>query len=135
MVEAARISRVGPRIRQSLQEAIQYAETDGAILMKGDFLWDPQRPEALLRDRSSLPASARKLRYIASEEMLLAAEKVVRESIAIEPAEAVALIAKLFGFSRLSEEMKNDILDLIALSIREGIIVQDGEWLRLANGV
>lgn len=58
----------------------------------------------------------------------------MRESIAIEPAEAVSLIAKLFGFSRLSEEMKNDILDLIALSIQEGLVLPDGEWLRIADG-
>jgi hypothetical protein len=135
LVEAAKSTRIGPRIKQCLQEAIGYAEEAGRLLVRGDFLWDPQRPHPLLRERSSLPAAARKIRYIAPGELVLAVEKVVREAIAIEPEEVVLFVARLIGFSHLSEEMKNDLLDTIVLCLREGTLVQDGEWLRPAPEV
>jgi very-short-patch-repair endonuclease/DNA polymerase III delta prime subunit len=130
MIEAAGIARVGTRIKESIKMAVDFAATNGNIAVKGDFLWDGKMVIPVLRNRIHLPAPSRKLSYIAPEEVFLALEKIVRESIAIQPEAAVPFVAKLFGFSRVTEEMRTGIMELIKASIDKQIIYQDGEWLK-----
>lgn len=61
-----------------------------------------------IRERSDLPSSSKRLQYISPEELCLAVKKVVESSIAIQPDAAVPFLAKLFGFSRVTEEMRKD---------------------------
>jgi hypothetical protein len=121
---------VGTRIKDSLQQAIKYAENNRWIKVSEDFLWHRSMQQPVLRNRNSLPAVAKKIRYIAPEEMMLAIEKVVRESIAIQPEAAVLLVARIFGFTRVTEEMKADILGMIGRSLHQQQVVQDGELLK-----
>jgi very-short-patch-repair endonuclease/DNA polymerase III delta prime subunit len=130
MIEAAGVARVGTRIKDSLQQAIKYAENNRWIKVSEDFLWHRSMQQPVLRNRNSLPAVAKKIRYIAPEEMMLAIEKVVRESIAIQPEAAVLLVARIFGFTRVTEEMKADILGMIGRSLHQQQVVQDGELLK-----
>jgi very-short-patch-repair endonuclease len=133
MVEAAKITRVGPRIRQKLQEAVAYAQKEGDIIIRGDFLWHPQMQEPPVRDRSSFPSGSKKLKFIAPEEISLAVEKVVKAAVAIQREEAVPLIARLLGFSRVTEDMKQELLQAVEQSIQEGVIMLDGDWLRMPD--
>ncbi|HEY1112990.1 MAG TPA: DUF3320 domain-containing protein [Chitinophagaceae bacterium] len=133
IVEAAGITRVGPRIREHIKLAIRFAEGSGRIRQKGEFLWHASMPEPVVRDRSELPPSSRKLRYIAPEEIQKAVEKVVRDSVAIHPEAAFPLVARLLGFSRVTEEMRNDLLEVIGQSIQSAVVVKDGELLKAAH--
>jgi very-short-patch-repair endonuclease len=133
MVEAAGVTRVGSRIRDCLLQAIKYAETNRWIKVSEDFLWHRSMDEPPLRDRSNLPATAKKIKYIAPEEMMLAVEKVVREAIAIQPEAAVPLVARIFGFTRVTEEMKAEILGMIGRSLHTQQVVQEGELLKMSN--
>ncbi|AHM62896.1 DNA/RNA helicase [Flammeovirgaceae bacterium 311] len=133
MVEAAKITRVGPRIRQSLQEAVAHAQEKGDIIARGDFLWHLQMQQPQIRDRSSFPSTSKKLKFIAPEEINLAVVKVVKDAVAIQSEEAVPLIARLFGFSRVTEDIKQELLQAIEQSLQERVIVQDGAWLRMTD--
>lgn len=133
MIEAAGVARIGSRIRDCLQQAVKYAEDNKWIKVSEDFLWHRSMQEPVLRDRSNLPAAAKKIKYIAPEEMMMAIEKVVRASVAIQPEAAISMVAKLFGFSRVTEDMKADILGMIGRSIYQKYIVQEGELLKIAN--
>ncbi len=84
-----------------------------------------------VRDRSALPTASRKLEYIAPEEMDLAVRKVVEEAIGIQPEAVVPFIARLFGFTRVTEDLKNDLLHAIDLSIVKESVIMDGEFLRV----
>ena len=130
IVEAAGITRVGPRIREHIKLAIRFAEGGGRIQQKGEFLWDVGMTLPLVRDRSALPPSSRKLKYIAPEEIEQAVVKVVQDSVAIHPEAAFPLVAKLLGFSRVTEEMRNELLGAIEGSIVKGLVQKDGELLR-----
>jgi len=130
MIEAAGVARVGTRIKESIKMAVDFAAANGNIAVKGDFLWDGKMVTPILRNRLHLPAPSRKLSYIAPEEVFLALEKIVRESIAIQPDAAIPFVAKLFGFSRVTEEMRTSLMELIKASIDQKIIYQDGEWLK-----
>jgi very-short-patch-repair endonuclease len=133
IVEAAGITRVGPRIREHIKLAIRFAEGGGRIQQKGEFLWDVGMMVPVVRERSALPPSSRKLKYIAPEEIEQAVVKVVQDSVAIHPEAAFPLVAKLLGFSRVTEDMRNELLGAIAGSVRKGLVQQEGELLRV-NG-
>lgn len=133
MIEAAGIARLGSRIRDSLLQAVKYAEANKWIKVSEDFLWHREMKVPLLRDRSNLPPAVKKIKYIAPEELILAIEKVVRESIAIQPEAVVPFVARIFGFSRVTEEMKAEILGMIGRSLQQQNIYQEGEFLKAAD--
>ncbi len=131
MVEAAGISRMGSRIRSQLELAVRFAEGDGRVVKRGEFLWAPEMMEPSLRRRSGFPPALRKMRLIAPEERQLAIEKVVTDAVAIQPEAAVRQVAMLFGFQRLTEEMREDILEGIERAVKERKLVREGEVLRV----
>ncbi|MGV3656587.1 MAG: hypothetical protein ACO1NX_01485, partial [Chitinophagaceae bacterium] len=95
------------------------------------FLWMPQMHAPVLRDRSALPAASRKIKWIAPEEVIGVIAKVVRNAVAIHPEAAFPYIAKLLGFSRVTEEMRTEILAHIQEALAQNIIVQEGELLMM----
>ncbi len=131
MVEAAGVTRVGPRIREHLKLAAKFAEGSKRIKIKGDFLWHASMEKPQVRNRSSFGPSSRKIKYIAPEEISLAVEKIVRHSIAISPEAAVPFIAKMFGFARVTEEMKNDLLAVIEETVENDLVKKEGELLKM----
>jgi very-short-patch-repair endonuclease len=133
MTEAAGIARVGSRIRDSLQQAVKYAEANKWIRVSEEFLWHREMKTPVLRNRSNLPTAVKKLKYIPPEEMILAIEKVVRESIAIQPEAVVPLVARIFGFARVTEDMKADIIGMIGRSLQQQTIFHDGDLLKVNN--
>ncbi|MBE9583177.1 DUF3320 domain-containing protein [Mucilaginibacter sp. JRF] len=132
MVEAAGISKVGSRIKYTLTQACNFSEQNGLIKIKGEFLWHNEMEEPVVRDRSQLPASSRRLQIIAPEELHLAIKQVVSEAIAITDEAAANLVAKLFGFSRVTEDMKQLLLEPIRIAENHGIIKRDNGYLKLA---
>jgi very-short-patch-repair endonuclease/DNA polymerase III delta prime subunit len=133
IVEAAGITRVGPRIREHIKLAIRFAEGSGRISQRGEFLWHTSMQEPVVRDRSGLPPSSRKLKYIAPEEIQKAVEKVVRDSVAIHPEAAFPLVARLLGFSRVTEDMRNDLLQVIEQTVQSTTVIKDGELLKAVH--
>ncbi|PSL48159.1 AAA domain-containing protein [Chitinophaga niastensis] len=130
MVEAAGITRVGPRIREVLRHAVRHSDASKRIKIKGQFLWDTSLPDPVVRNRSLLPATARKISYISVEEMGVALEKVVKDAVAIQREEAVPFIAKMFGYSRVTEEMKEEILKAIDISVDNNLVQKEGDLLK-----
>lgn len=132
LAEAAGITRMGTRIKSQLALAARFAEGGGKIRSKGEFLWHPGMAIPVLRNRANLPASSRKFRYIAPEELGLGVEKIVREAIAISPEGAVTYVARLFGFNRVTEDMRDDILAAIHEKLSQQQLQRDGNLLKLA---
>jgi very-short-patch-repair endonuclease/DNA polymerase III delta prime subunit len=130
MVEAAGITRVGPRIREILRHAVRHSDASKRIKIKGQFLWDTDLPTPVVRNRSQLPASARKIGYIAVEEIGVALERVVKDAVAIEREEAVPFIARMFGYSRVTEEMKDELLKAIDICVETTGMQKEGELLK-----
>jgi hypothetical protein len=130
MVEAAGITRVGPRIREILRHAVRHADASKRIKIKGQFLWDLSMTPPVIRNRSHLPAVARKINYISQEEIVLALEKIVKDSIAIQREDAAPLVGRMLGFNRITEEVREEIGKAIDAGIEEKIIQQEGEFLK-----
>lgn len=133
MVEAAGLSKVGSRIRYTLTQACNYGHQSGLIKLKGEFLWHIDMDEPLIRDRSQLPGGSRKMQLIAPEEISAAIRQVVSESIAIIDEAAVSLVAKLFGFSRVTEDMKQMLLEAIKSTEVQGYIKRENGYLKMVD--
>lgn len=130
MTEAAGVAKLGSRIKYTLTQATRYAVQSGQIVDKDSFLWPAEMNEPVIRNRASQSSTSKKLHYIAPEEMSLAIKYIVADSIAISPEAAVPLIAKLFGFARVTEEMKNYLLEAIEVCVLKHEIAKDGQLLR-----
>ncbi|MDW8852580.1 DUF3320 domain-containing protein [Flavobacterium sp. MMLR14_040] len=131
IADANGISKIGSRVRSSITDAVNYAVRTGLIKKKDDFLWHFEDHLPVIRDRSLLSPNSKKLNLISDEETNLAIIKVVESSIAIQADNAVILIAKLFGFARVTEDMRNHILQSIEKAVKSKIVKKDGEFLKL----
>jgi hypothetical protein len=131
LLEAADVTRMGPRIRESIQRALQYAVEKNSIVQKDAFLWRKDMEVPVLRNRSNLPPASRRLQLIAPEELSLAVVKVVSDAVAIQPEPAVPFVARVLGFGRVTEEMRSSILDIIETCVANGLVIKEAEWLRV----
>lgn len=131
IADANGVSKIGTRIRSSIIEAAEYARHTGMIKVKGEFLWHPEMEVPHIRERSAFPVSSKKIQFIAPEEMHVGIRKVVESSIAIQPEVAIPLISKLFGFSRVTEDMKKYLLESIESAITSGVVIREGEFLKV----
>lgn len=131
IADANGISKIGSRVRAAIVNSTDYAVKAGLIKQYNNFLWHIEDHIPVIRDRSRLSPNSKKLSYISPQEMNLAISKVVENSIAIQPANSVVLISKLFGFSRVTEDMRNHILKSIEDAITNNVVIKDGEFIKL----
>ncbi|QNK60986.1 DUF3320 domain-containing protein [Pedobacter sp. PAMC26386] len=132
IADASGASKIGSRIRYTLNAATDFAITSKIIARSGDFLWLPEMDAPVIRERSGLAASSRKISFIPPEEIDLAVKKVVENSIAIQQEVAVPLVAKLFGINRVTEDIRKELSSAIDLTISKGIVIKDGEYLKVS---
>ena len=133
MVEAAGLSKIGSRIKYTLTQAARYAEQQGTIVMQNDFLWSPEMEVPIVRDRSKLPAAYRKIQIVAPEEVYEAIRQIVAGAIAITEEELIPLAARLLGFSRVNDEIKQIISEAVGKTIQLGIVTNEGINLKINN--
>src|SRR5262249_30622175 len=103
ITNAAKLNRVGSRIKIAIESACNQAVRSGAIRQQKGFLWIKAMNRPVVRDRSYLPTASRKIELVAPEELAVAIEQVVRNSFGI-PRESVGLeVIRILGFSRTSD--------------------------------
>jgi len=133
IADATGTKRLGPKVQAVLDSARDQAQRRGLIRQQEEFLWRPDMVVPPLRDRRELPSSARKFDFIAPEELALGVEKVVSDSLGIESEAVPASVSRLFGFSRTSDEMKEQIESIVADLIDNGRLTRSGTQLVLAE--
>jgi superfamily I DNA and/or RNA helicase/very-short-patch-repair endonuclease len=131
MVEAAGASKVGSRIRDCLRQAMNHLKNSKRIKIKKEFLWLVDMEKPTIRNRINLSNSARKMKFIAPEEIALALEKVVQDSIAIQQSDAATWAAKMFGFNRVTEDMKEEIYIVLYEMMNQKVLRKEGELIKL----
>ena len=131
LADAASVSRIGPRLRQTLETAISNAVETGRVRQQKQFLWAPDMLQPTLQDRSQLPVGSKNIQLIAPEEIMLAIQKVVADAFGMSPEEVPATVAKLLGFGRLNEDIREQVELIIEtmlqsgqLKNQEGLLVQ-----------
>jgi len=131
--QASGATQVGARMRKAGRDAALLAANLRHLRQQGEFLWDISMQQPPLRDRSQLPAISRKLMFVAPEELARALRTVVEQSFAL-PREAVFLpTVRLLGFSRLSEEMRQQLDVVLAGLLESGEVVEVNGVLKPAE--
>ena len=131
--EAAGIKRIGSRIQTAIDLAVEYATRQNGVRREGDFLWPMDMRVPVVRDRSELPASLKRLDLVATEEVAMAVERVVVDSFGMEPNAIPPAACRLFGFSRLSEDMRRRIDGVVSTMLAEKRLVVRGEYLLIPD--
>ena len=133
VLSGAGIQRFGNRIQQALEEAVRLGVSRGLFAKRGEFLWGSAMQQPPVRDRSALPAASRKLEFVAPEELRRAILMVVQESYGIVPAEVPNAVCRLFGFSRVTDDMSAAVEPHRDELLREGYLALQGVNLVLAS--
>ncbi len=134
IIEARGIQRRGTRIQEAFSKTFTLGVRQGHLRKEGDFLWLPTMTKPTLRDRSAAPDNTRKLEMIAPEEIALAVIRVVESSYGMEPAELPAATCRVFGFQRVSEDMRLRVEGVIKKLITDGRLEQQGIHLVVKKG-
>ena len=133
IADAAGVRRV-KRYQQAMDRAIELGVGSGRIEIKGDYLWRSDMNEPSLRDRSELPASSRKIEFVAPEELALAVRRVVAASYGISFDDITGAAVKLLGFGRATNEMRGRVEPLISQMVTDGTLARHGDLLLISNG-
>ena len=129
IADAAGVGRIGARIQETLSEAIRYSVRSGAIRAQGSFLWLKDMEQPHLRDRANLANPSRRLELIAPEEIAIAIETIVEDSYGIQPNEVPGPAVRLFGFMRVTEDMRNRVDSVVDEMTKDGRLVMQGGLL------
>jgi len=133
IADAAGIRR-GQGYQQAMDRAIEHGVGSSGITLKGEFLWRSDMTEPTLRDRSKLPASSRKIEFVAPEELAMAVDRVVSASYGIAFNDITGAAVKLLGFARVTDEMRSRVEPLISQMVTDGTLARHGDLLLVSNG-
>jgi len=123
------VKRPGKRVQDALEEAVSELVRSGRVFRRGDFLWSTDMTRPPVRDRSGLPATSRKLEMVSDEEMAEAICVVVGRSYGIARDQTPARAAKLLGFSRTTQAIKDRSDSVTNGLLSEGRLEADGNLL------
>ena len=123
------VKRPGKRVQDALDEAVSEIVRSGRVFRRGDFLWSTDMTRPPVRDRSGLPATSRKLEMVSDEEMAEAICVVVGRSYGIVRDQTPARAAKLLGFSRTTQAIKDRSDSVTNGLLSEGRLEADGDLL------
>lgn len=130
LVEAAGLSKVGSRIKAAIQQAAVFAAQSSSIRKNGDLLWSVTMKTPVVRDRSELPAVSRKIQLIAPEEIGEALVMATTSAFAISEDALIADCGRMFGFARVTEDMKEAISRVLKKTLADGLLIQEGPWIK-----
>jgi len=123
VIDAYGVAKIGRQIRKHLEVAIQRASNKGWLRRHGSFLYDADRRNIMIRDRSTIYNRSRKLEFIAPVEIRAAIVLVVRHAHGIPAEEVPTATCTLLGFSRTTAEMATQVHTQIEALLQRGRIV------------
>ena len=122
-------TKLGRRIQAAIDNAIAAAARTRKVRRDGRFLWRTDMEQPVLRDRSELPATSRKLELIPAEEVALAVGRVVSGAYGIETEEAIAAVGRVLGFGKTTAETRSGIELAIRNMVESGDLHDEGGQL------
>lgn len=107
------------RAKSKIRETILYCIRSVPFVDKvEDFVYSAHAVDIPIRDRSSLPTESRNINFIASEEILSCAEKIIRASHGgVTRDEIIREIGATFGFKRITKEIESAISQTLDSSV------------------
>lgn len=131
--EAAEVGRAGSRIRPAIDKGAEVACRAHGIHKKGEFLYVRGMTEFAPRRRDLLPPNAKKLDYVAPEEIQAALHLAIEDAYGIEEAEAMTIASRYLGFDRTTVAMQAVLSKELKTLIGMGRIEVDGGVLKVCR--
>jgi hypothetical protein len=128
------LSRVGDRIRQTVEEAAGICTTRKQISRRDEFLWPATLSETPVRvPDPSTPESYRDIGHIAPEELQAALRLLITQGVGIGEDDLLAQTARLLGFGRLGDLIRQRLRENLEELQRQGECVARGGAFTLAR--
>jgi len=126
LVTAWGLSRTGNRIMKAVNEAVRYGEIRNLFIKKVDFLWPCSLTNIYVRTPvSGIPESFRDIEHIAPEEIQVAIKIIIQHALSIGKESLITETARIFGFNRTSDTIKEYILKEYKFLKKNGIIKEN----------
>jgi very-short-patch-repair endonuclease len=127
------LQRVGDRMMEAIKAAFRMLAKTGAVERRGKFLW-PKGDNFTLRVRranTGEEGTTRNIEFIPDEEIELAMQNIVRDAISITEEDLITQVARVFGFDRTGENIRERIEWNVRQVIQEGTLVRKGDRIAL----
>lgn len=105
------VGKVGSRIAEALEQGLLLAEAAGQLERRGDFLWPPGMTTPPVRTRAHL--AVRVIEQVCDEELAQAARLARQQLPNSTPQDQAVQAARLLGFQRVTEGIRQRILSLM----------------------
>lgn len=129
IIEAARrvarsagIRRVGHVIEAAFRRAASDAESDGSLIVEGDFLWSCEQTDAPVRSRADLPPISRMVDLISDEELEWALFHVLATQGPIANDGISQRVMRALGFERTSREAAVRVQEAVRRGLQAGAL-------------
>lgn len=133
LANAAGLTRVGAKIKRTVDQAIASAVAKGLIqLDKDQVLWPHGRSTVKLRNWNSADAATRKLENVCDAELTNALLLTVQDAHAISVADAASAALGLLGFQRATAQAAERMAKLAQVQCDKGLLVCENERLKIA---
>jgi hypothetical protein len=133
LVRATGQTRRTTPLSRITQQAGQRAAAQGQVIYREPFYYpanQAQLPPITPRNRQGLPSGARKLEFVADEEIIAAIQLIVQDSYGILAADVPSQVSNLLGFGSLGTENQRRITDLLAQLLQENqLSLTAGDWI------
>jgi hypothetical protein len=129
LLKAFGLSRAGNRIADVISEATRSGHRTGVFHYEGGFLYKDSQRSAVIRNRSDLESSERKIELVAPEELEAALLEIIQNSFSIERSAAISSALDLLGFGRATTNIASAMNDRLDQLIQRNLIKLDGDRL------
>jgi len=133
---AVAVTRRGDRIQSAMSAAVAAATHNNEIERRGEFLHHVDTV-VRVRDRSTLDSTERSIAHICPEEIDLAIQETLEATHGVASQEIEPLVARRFGISRASKEVRTVISSQIQQLQHAGHIMERLgflEWIGSPEG-
>jgi hypothetical protein len=118
------LKRAGIKVNTAAKEALDTLIKDKRVVIKGKFLWPPEKAEVPIRiPAAGIPESTRPPEWIPPEEIENAMKTITQYAVGISPETLINETAKVFGFERAGEKLKQHFMESFKKMLRERKLV------------
>ena len=132
ILDAAGVTRLGRRIRSSVEEGVEFAELKGWIREEGGVLQSPGVSDVPVRDRSGTDTHTRDIENIPDGEIEEAVRRLLEGTYGAERENVIRQVSRLLGFSKMGSSIHDGIDSVVADMIDRGELTTDDDTLQLA---
>ena len=134
LANAAGLTRVGAKIKRTVDQAIASAAAKGLIQVDADeVLWPHGRSTVKLRNWNSADIATRKLENVCDAELTNALLLTVQDAHAISVPDAASAALGLLGFQRATTQAAERMSKLAQVQCDKGVLVCENERLKIAG--